>query len=62
VSSLRDSMAVLLLPGTYVPGYSMPPLRGWKLARFEVRVSACLVLLCTFGVGFHRTGRAVLSS
>src|SRR5206468_1065239 len=28
-SSLRDSVSLLRLPGTAVPGFPMPPLRGW---------------------------------
>jgi hypothetical protein len=31
VASLRDSRTLPTLPGTYVPGYQMPPLRGWSL-------------------------------
>jgi hypothetical protein len=31
VSSLRDSFSLPTLPGTYVPGYHTPPLRGWIL-------------------------------
>jgi len=32
--SLRDSCAIPNLPGTSVPGYHMPPLRGWILVVF----------------------------
>ena len=34
MSSLRDSLFLPSLPGTYVPGYHMPPLRGWILMVF----------------------------
>src|SRR5580698_3887446 len=31
VSSLWDSRSLPILPGTYVPGYHISPLRGWSL-------------------------------
>jgi hypothetical protein len=37
VPSLRDSFLVSTLPGTTVPGFHIPPLRGWSiLALFRV--------------------------
>jgi hypothetical protein len=29
VPSLRDSAVLSRYPGTHVPGYEVPPLRGW---------------------------------
>jgi hypothetical protein len=33
VSSLRDTRAPHTFPGTYVPGYCIPPLRGWHFSK-----------------------------
>jgi hypothetical protein len=32
--SLRDSVRRLCSPGTYVPGFHIPPLRGWGHGAF----------------------------
>ena len=40
--SLRDSGSLLTVPGTYVPGYHIPPLRGWGLVRGELRAFSAI--------------------
>src|SRR5579872_5197057 len=40
VPSLRDSWFSFEVPGTAVPGYPVPPLRGWG-ARIRARIRAC---------------------
>jgi hypothetical protein len=34
---LRDSFVAGVVPGTYVPGYLIPPLRGWLGGSFGSR-------------------------